>query len=154
MYCARHGSMGGGHGAWAGMRGGMGLGMMGREGALLRGGGRLAEELDLSGTQREKLRTIGDGLARKRIRLRADLDLARLDLRTAMQSDSPSLSQLGTRIDAVTRIQGDMMKAGVSARLEARKVLTPEQLEKLSEMKSMRAKGAPGRRGESKQRGE
>ena len=121
--------------------------MMGPEGALLRGGGRLAEELDLSDAQVEKLRTIGDGLARKRIRLRADLDLARLDLRSMMRSDSPSLSQAGTKIDAVTRIQGEMMKAGVSARIEARKVLTAEQLEKFLEMRSARGKGAPGRRG-------
>jgi Spy/CpxP family protein refolding chaperone len=143
-----------GHGGGAmGMRGGMGRGMYGPEAALLRGGGRLAEELNLSGTQRDRLRAIGETLARKRIQLRADLELAHLDLRSAMRTDSPAMTDLESKIDAVTRIQGDMMKAGVSARLDARKVLTPEQREKLSDMRPTRGKGAPGRpgaRGEKK----
>lgn len=142
-----------GHGRGMGIHRAMGGGMLGPEGVLLRGGGWIAEELDLSTAQRDKLRTIGDTLARKRIRLRADLDLARLDLRSMMHSESPSVSQLGTKIDAVTRIQGDMMKAGVSARLDARKVLTPEQLEKLLEMRPMRARGERGERGERGGRG-
>ena len=148
------GSMGGfehrgpmGHGGRMGMHGGMGGGMLGPEGRLLWGGGRLAEELDLTTAQREKLHTIAEGLARKRIRLRADLDLARLDLRSMMHGDSPTLAQLGTKIDAVTRLQGEIMKAGVSARLDARKVLTAEQLEKLMDMRPMRGRGAPGGRG-------
>ena len=150
---AHHGPGMGGRGGM-GMHGGMGMGMLGPEGALLHGGGRLADELNLSETQRDKLRVIGDGLARKRIQMRADLDLARLDLRSAMRGDSPSLTDLEAKIDAVTRIEGQMMKAGVSARLDARKVLTAEQREKLSDWKP-RARGkdeAPrrGSRGGSK----
>ena len=145
---AHRGSMGmRGHDGPMGMHGGMGGGMFGPEGALLRGGGRLAEELNLSNTQRERLRAIGETLERKRIRLRADLELAQLELRSAMRGDSPALTELESRIDTVTRIQGEMMKAGVSARLDARKVLTPEQREKLSEIRPLRGKEARGRQG-------
>src|SRR4029453_10458490 len=84
------------HGRGPGMRGGVGMGggmCLGPERMLLMdGGGRLADKLDLTGTQRDKLRDIGGDLERKEIRLRADLETAGLDLRDLMRSDSPSAS--------------------------------------------------------------
>ena len=74
----------------AGMRGGMGMGMgggmfLGPERILLMdNGGRLADKLDLTGTQKDKLRDIGGDLERKEIRLRADMETAGLDLRDLM----------------------------------------------------------------------
>ena len=119
-----------------GMHGGMGMGFfLGPERALLLdGGSRVADDLDLTGTQRDKLRAIGSDLARKEIRMRADLETAQLDLRDLMRSDSPSRSELDASIDALTRIRGDMMKAGAAATLEARKVLTSQQRKKLEEL--------------------
>jgi Spy/CpxP family protein refolding chaperone len=131
-----------------GMHGGMGMGFfMGPERLLLLdGGSRVAESLDLTGTQRDKLRSIGSDLARKGIRMRADLETAQLDFHDLMRGDSPSRSELDSKIDALTRIRGEMMKAGATATLDARKVLTSEQRKKLEEMR-------PGRGGRESRRG-
>lgn len=127
------------HGRGHGMRGGMGMGggmLLGPERMLLRdGGGRLAEKLDLTGTQRDKLRDIGGDLERKEIRLRADLETAGLDLRDLMRSDSPSASAVDSKIETLARLRGDMMKAGARAVLDARKVLTSDQRKKLEDLR-------------------
>ena len=109
--------------------------MLGPEGRLLRGGGPLAEKLSLTDAQRQKLSDIGDGLARQAIRSRADLALARLDLAKLARSESATQTALDAKVDALTRIQGTMMKAGIAARFEVRKVLTAEQRRQLDEMR-------------------
>jgi Spy/CpxP family protein refolding chaperone len=128
-----------------GMRGGMGMGggmFLGPERMLLMdGGGRLADKLDLTGTQRDKLRDIGGDLERKEIRLRADLETAGLDLRDLMRSDSPSASAVDSKIETLTQLRGDMMKAGARAVLDARKVLTSDQRKKLEDLKPGRWEG-------------
>lgn len=135
------GQMGWGHMGGMRMRGGWGSGgmMMGQGGGLLHG--RLAEELDLTDVQRDKLQAIGDGLARKQIQMRADLAIARLDLSKLMRADLPTQSDVDAKVNAITRLQGDMMKASLTARLDSRKVLTADQRKKLDDMKSQRMRG-------------
>jgi Spy/CpxP family protein refolding chaperone len=133
------------HGRGFGMRGGMGMGggmFLGPERMLLMdGGGRLADKLDLTGTQKDKLRDIGGDLERKEIRLRADLETAGLDLRDLMRSDSPSASAVDSKIETMTQLRGDMMKAGARAVLDARKVLTSDQRKKLQDLRPGRWEG-------------
>jgi Spy/CpxP family protein refolding chaperone len=154
---------GGGHGggSWRGqgghmgpmMMGGSGMGrfMLGPEGRLLRGGGWLADQLKLTSPQRDQLRDIGDNLARQEIQLRANMQLARLDLAKLMRSDTPSRSAIDAKINSLTGIQASMMKAGVSAKFDIRKVLTPQQRKQLEELRPPRGPengSAPrGRRG-------
>lgn len=127
------------HGRGFGMRGGM---FLGPERMLLGdGGGRLADKLDLTGTQKDKLRDIGGDLERKEIRLRADLETAGLDLRDLMRSDSPSASAVDSKIETLTQLRGEMMKAGAKAVLDARKVLTSDQRKKLEDLRPGRWEG-------------
>jgi Spy/CpxP family protein refolding chaperone len=141
------GRMGRGHMGGMRMRGDWGsAGMMGQGGGLLHG--RLAEELDLTDVQRDKLQAIGDGLARKQIQMRADMAIARLDLSKLMRADLPTQSDVDAKVNAITRLQGDMMKASLAARLDARKVLTADQRKKLEDLKSQ------GMRGDGRGRGQ
>ncbi len=119
----------------------MGGRMMGPIGILLHGGGPLAEKLNLTGTQREKLRGIGDDLARKMIRSRADLQLARLDLAELLAGDNPSRTAVEERVDAVSRIETSMAKTAITARLDAREVLTADQWKQLREMRPGAGRG-------------
>jgi Spy/CpxP family protein refolding chaperone len=135
------------HGRGPGMRGGMGRGMdggmfLGPERILLMdGSGRLADKLDLTGTQKDKLRDLGGDLERKEIRLRADMETAGLDLRDLMRSDSPSASAVDSKIETLTQLRGEMMKAGARAVLDARKVLTSDQRKKLEDLRPGRGEG-------------
>ena len=131
------------------MRGGMGMGggmFLGSERILLMdNGGRLAEKLDLTGTQKDKLRDIGGDLDRKEIQLRANLETAGLDLRDLMRSDSPSASAVDAKIENLSQLRGDLMKANARAVLDARKVLTSDQRKKLADMRAGHPGGGSGR---------
>ncbi len=135
----RHGGMGM-QGPGMDARRSMGARLMGLEGRLLRGDGPLADQLELTGTQREKLRDMGRELARKVIRTRADLAVARLDFADALHNASPSRQATEERIDAIMRLESNLMKTAVTARLDAREILTPVQRKQLDELRSR----APG----------
>jgi Spy/CpxP family protein refolding chaperone len=108
--------------------------LMGPEGRLLHGGGRLAETLKLTAAQRQKLSDIGDDFARQAIRARADLTVARLDLAKDLRRETPDRSEIDGRIDAVAKLRASLMKSAVEARLDARDVLTAEQRRQLADM--------------------
>lgn len=130
-------------GAWTG-RGGRGFGGPGA--GLLRGEGPLADELKLTGTQRQKLHEIGDGLERKAIQTRADMEVAQLDLARMLRDDSSSRSRIENQIDTIAKLRADQMKARVMARLDARAILTADQRKQLDEWRGSRRPGRGGRR--------
>jgi Spy/CpxP family protein refolding chaperone len=142
------GAMGGGKGGCA-MGGGMGLGQragmgMGRGMGMGQGPGmfgHMMQALDLSDAQREKLAAIHDRQQRRDIQARADLEIARLDLRKAMGAEKPEAFAINTQIDRVARLRSDMAKAHVASLLEARALLTPEQQQQMREMR-MKSPGA------------
>ena len=103
-----------------------GRGMMMRRGLAMR-----FAALDLTDAQRDKLRDIHEAAARKSVQRRADLQLARMDLRKLMRAESPSASAVNTQIDKISRLQADGMKAHFDTFMQARAVLTPEQQKKL-----------------------
>ncbi len=138
MWPGRGGAREGRGGMWH-ARGGLGFGGPGA--LLLRGDGPLADELKLTGTQRQKLREIGDGLERNAIQARADLQLARLDLASMIREDSPNRSRIESQIDTIAKLRADMMKAAVRARLDARGVLTADQRKQLDEGRASRGAG-------------
>jgi Spy/CpxP family protein refolding chaperone len=128
--------MGPGRGGWS--HEGGGFGFRGPGAFLLRGDGPLAEKLKLTGSQRQKLREIGDGWERRAIQGRADLKLARLDLARLVREDSPNRTRIESQIDTIAKLRADMMKAAIRARLDARDILTAEQRKQLDEARASR----------------
>lgn len=127
--------------------GGMGMGMHGGMGMHDRMGmghgmgmGRAFAGLDLTEAQRAKMADLHERQERKAIQARADLQIARLDLRKLMHADSPSATAINAQIDRLARMRADMQKSHVATFLEARSLLTPDQLKKLRE-------GGPGAMG-------
>ena len=120
--------------------GGPGMGRGGFAGAL--------HALDLTDAQRAKLADIHERQMRRDIQARADLAIARLDLRKAMRAEKPEAFAINAQIDKVARLRTDMAKSHVASLLEARALLTPEQLKKLGEMRAQGpGAGAPGQGG-------
>lgn len=135
---------GGGEG-WGPMSGGMGRNMghgmgmgMGRGPGML---AHMAGALDLSDAQREKMAAIHERQQRRDIQARADMQLARLDLRKAMSAEKPDGAAINAQIDHVAKLRTDMAKARVASHLEIRALLTPEQQKKMREM-HMKGPGA------------
>jgi Spy/CpxP family protein refolding chaperone len=126
-------------------RGGRGMGQgMGRGARMGRGMAGAFARLDLTDAQREKIRAIHERQARKDIQARADMQVARMDLRDLMRADSPNATAINSQIDRLARMRADMQKARVAVMLEARSVLTPEQRKQLQDMRRAGPAG-PGR---------
>jgi len=134
MELAAPGSMGGGEYGPGGMRGPQGWGMarrapgMGRGFAMRRS---RIEDLDLTDAQRKKLADIRDQHAKTAINQRANVQLAALELRKMMRADKPDVGAVERQIDKIASLRAALTKNRVTGMLEARALLTPEQLEKL-----------------------
>ncbi|HEV2105343.1 MAG TPA: Spy/CpxP family protein refolding chaperone [Candidatus Eisenbacteria bacterium] len=87
--------------------------------------------LDLSDEQRSRLAAIRDRQQRKAIQARADLAIARLDLRALLRADNPQNAAIDAQIDHIARMRAELAKSRVAAMLEARSALTPEQRQQL-----------------------
>jgi len=134
---------GGGHRPPHGMPGGpRGRGMMMRRGMVMR-----FAALDLTDVQRDKLRDIHETAARKSVQRNADMQIARMDLRKLTRADAPSTSAVSAQIDKISRLQADGMKARFDTFMQARAVLTPEQLKKLRSPAPMQMRGPGGHGG-------
>jgi Spy/CpxP family protein refolding chaperone len=119
----------------SGMRGGMGM----------RGNwGMMASQLDLTDAQREKIRGIMETQMRRGIQERADLQIAALDLGKLMRADTPNRGEIDAQVDKMARMRASLSKERIGAMLDSRAVLTPEQRDKL---KQMRSQGWGGRHG-------
>ena len=127
--------MGGMHGGRGGMRDGM---------AMRAHWGMMASQLDLSDAQREKIRGIMETQMRRGIQERADLQIASLDLGKLMRADAPNRGAIDAQVDKMARMRATLSKERIGAMLDARAVLTPEQRDKL---KQLRSQGGGGRHG-------
>jgi len=87
--------------------------------------------LDLSDAQREKLRDLHEAHARKAVQRRADMQLAGLDLHKLMRAEKVDVGAVNAQIDRIARLRADGMKAAFETHMQARALLTPEQLKKL-----------------------
>ena len=89
--------------------------------------------LDLTEAQRGKMRDLHEAAQRKNIQREADMKLARMDLHKLMRADAPSAQAVNSQIDKLSKLRADGMKAHYDTWLQARALLTPEQLQKLKD---------------------
>ena len=88
-------------------------------------------QLDLTEAQRTKLRDLHEAHARRAIQRRADMQLARMDLHKLLRADKPDAGAVNAQIDKLARMNAEGQKAAFEVRMQARAVLTPEQIKKL-----------------------
>ncbi|MCC6994336.1 MAG: periplasmic heavy metal sensor [Deltaproteobacteria bacterium] len=104
----------------------------------------LASELGLSAEQQQGLRTLLLGLRKTQIQARADMELAGLELETALEADEPDAKVVGAQVDRLGALETGVRKARMLALLAARKLLTPAQREKLAQrMLALQPPGPP-----------
>ncbi len=101
--------------------------------------------LELSAEQRTKLDGLNLERAKKMAQLRADLKVARLDLRAAMRQDDPDPAEVKARVAAVNKARSLILEGKVNHRLKVNNVLTPEQRNKLREVRRDRSKRGCGK---------
>lgn len=99
---------------------------------------RIKQELGLSDQQVSQLRELRLESRKAAIRRHAETRLARLGLRELVHAPSVDEKALQARIRELSDLHAAKLRARVDAQLALRKILTPEQLEQLSQLRAKR----------------
>jgi Spy/CpxP family protein refolding chaperone len=136
-----HGMQGGDH--W-GMRGHDGMGRMGfRDGMGVRALLRHADDINLTDQQQADLKQMAEDFKLEQIDRKAALEKAEVKLRSLMQDDKSTESEVLTQIDQVTKLKGEMQKMRYQHRQRVKSLLTEEQQTKLKELRKQRRADCP-----------
>ena len=111
---------------------------------FLREPGKMARDLGLTDEQKNKMQEIRMASQKEMIRLGADLRIARLELEEVIRQSSPKPEDVKARLAVLSAAQGKMLEKRVNLRLEMKKILTPEQQEKVKGMMMQRGMGGMG----------
>ena len=97
------------------------------------------QTLGLTDEQVSRLHRIAVDSEKASIQTRADLELRHLELRELMRAENPDQAAIMQKLDEVNALRGKMAKARVKTMLDARSVLTPEQIKKVRALMESRA---------------
>lgn len=103
----------------------------------------IADEINLSDEQKDKLKSMTTEFQLKKVDLGAEIQKANIIIRDLMQDDNVSESNVFKAIDRVTSLKADMKKMNYSHMKFVKNVLSDEQKEQL---KSLRKKHMEKRR--------
>jgi Spy/CpxP family protein refolding chaperone len=107
----------------------------------------LEKELGLTADQAAQLRKLRAEGRKQAIRQRADLAIARLELQELMDGPTVDEKAVTAKAKAIGGLQAAAFEARTSQRLAMRRLLTPEQQEKLKQLAPRRRGAGAGRRG-------
>lgn len=94
----------------------------------------VAEDLDLSDDQVERIRTAQRASRRAGIGRNADTEVAEMDLEALYEADELDLSAIRAKLEELAALQVDSQMAGLNLRQQVRGVLTPEQRTQFEQM--------------------
>ena len=95
----------------------------------------MKDKLGLSKEQVSKLSALKNESKKQTIRIKADLEILRIELQDLLHQDKVDVKAVDGKIEKMGELQTKMHKAHVHAKLDAKSILTPEQLMKHHEMK-------------------
>lgn len=87
--------------------------------------------VNLTDNQVSRLRQIITNTEKANIKTRSQMAIEGIDLRELLQAPKPDQSAVMKKVQQISELRGQMMKNNVQALLEAKRVLTPEQQEKV-----------------------
>lgn len=140
-----------GLGMGMGQGGGMDIGMQFPLELLLES--EVAKAINLTDAQEEKIGALITSTQKTDIRTMADMQILRVELMDLLQDDNASTAQVDKKIDEMTVLHGKMMKSKVHMLLEAKKILTEEQVEKIKELIRDKMGAKRGKQGKGKGKG-
>ena len=91
--------------------------------------------LGLDENQKKDIREIKDSTMKNTIRKRADLEIARVDLRAMLQRDQVDMKAVEAKLKEMASLQTETRLAWIKAVQEIKEKLTPEQRKKFNELR-------------------
>jgi Spy/CpxP family protein refolding chaperone len=92
---------------------------------------RIQQQVGLTDAQVTQLKKLWGDQRKSAIRRRADMAIARMELEELLDGPSVDEKALSAKVKELTDLQAATLRARVDARLGLRKVVTPEQQQKL-----------------------
>lgn len=103
-----------------------------------------AKKIGLEEAQIDKIKSIHLSSQKNIIKLRADLQISRLELKELMSADSPNKSKVNSKIDELSQLKAKIQKIEAGTKIDVMSVLTAEQMERFQEYRMKRMKEARG----------
>jgi len=104
-----------------------------------RGNSGSFQGLQLSDAQREQLRQITLEARKGARRRQAEIDVLHLDIQDLLAAPALDEAALSAKVQQLGDLQLAAVRAEVDSRVAMRKILTPEQIEKMAELRSRRS---------------
>lgn len=95
--------------------------------------------LQLSDAQREQVRQITLEARKGARRRQAEIDVLHLDIQDLIAAPALDEAALSAKVQQLGELQLASVRAEVDSRVAMRKILTPEQIEKMSELRGRRS---------------
>ena len=108
---------------------------------------QISTEIGLSADQQAKIKELFYSSQKDAIDLQAQAQRAQLELKHAMDADTPDEKAVMKALDAHIAADGALQRNRVKLLLEVRKVVTTEQWDKLKELRASRRGGMGGHMG-------
>jgi Spy/CpxP family protein refolding chaperone len=102
----------------------------------------LQKELGLSDQQAGELKKMWSDERKESVRRRADLRIARMELEELLDAPTVDEKAVAAKVKAVTDLQAAELKSRTDRRLAVKRILTPEQQQKMKELRREHARGA------------
>jgi Spy/CpxP family protein refolding chaperone len=106
---------------------------------------RLQEQLGIDEGQAEQLRQIRRDQQKAHVRLRADMEIARMELEELLLADAVNESAINAKVGEVAKLQTAALHSRIDGRLAVRKILSAEQAKKLERLRQRRKGQRPAR---------
>ncbi len=112
---------------------------------------KLVKELKLSDKQIDKIKDMTIKTEKKMIQIRAETELAEIDLREIMDADNPDEDKAIAFVKQIMELQTEKRILRIKEMISMKKILSAEQLEKLEKIRTehhMKKKGHKGKEGD------
>jgi Spy/CpxP family protein refolding chaperone len=109
------------------------------------GRGMLADELNLSKDQMDKIKKIRNTARKQNIPIKGDIELKRIELKELMDTDSPDKEKIAAKLKEIEALKTQSAIIRVNGMIDFKNILTKDQREKLEKMR-MGHRGMGGRK--------
>lgn len=111
-----------------------------------RGKGAICEKLDLSSDQQKQFDKMQSDMQKKQIDIRSKIQSLRIDIKDIFKEDNPDKGKIESKMNEITKLQGEMKKNHLDFWFGVNKILKPEQQKIWKEHRMMMGAGM-GQRG-------
>jgi Spy/CpxP family protein refolding chaperone len=91
-------------------------------------------KLDLDATQKKEIREIRSSMLKNMIQKKADLRIAKLDLRELLHKEPVDMAAVESQVKKMENLRTSMILDTIKARQDMKSKLTPDQLKRLKEL--------------------